>query len=581
MNDESKTQFQCALEFMKEALDVVPLNEKRAFAEAVQKVPELVELESSPERYLRFDSFDPWAASRRIVAYWNVRLDFFGDRAFLPMTCNGEGALSKTDIELLKTGFLMLLPHDKHGRAVVFHDRARLTAPEYLDMATRFRCFFYILSTAAESESCVDNGLVYLTVYSDRTRKITFDFKALLDGISFVKRQVFPFRTVALHLVMLSKRQIMNKVIPMTMQALQRVDFLTESTIVHSGKSVDVVLDELKGHGFDIEGIPKIPCDGLWTFGCFRRWMEKRGREESRRLAAGTMTQKSSVTTGNDAKRQDSSDEDRRRKRETDAMYARRKRARGKIEQNVLQEEVKRLTHQQECLKKTESLLQDLIRQALKIVEGNDTPPQHFAVSTTSQMAPQDIQIQPAGASFPTSHFQDESANQSASISQVLQSQDVVPPANLYAQAYAERERQQRQQELRVPMLASLLQRGEPGSIPHSSAATTCSSTVFQQHRPPSCQEQQQRPSAIHLPILPLQAPYPGGSLPSSTSVLPPTLSSLVPEAIAAASPSSLPAQHPPTQEEQQQQQQLFQQLFELLSCISTQQPPSWNPPLS
>jgi hypothetical protein len=102
-----------------EAMGGIADDDKAAYAEAARRAPNLVEAESNPDRYLEYDKYDPWKAARRVANYWKTRVEIFGDRAFLPLTLTGDGTMSAEDVKLLRTGFFMVLPNDKQGRAVV------------------------------------------------------------------------------------------------------------------------------------------------------------------------------------------------------------------------------------------------------------------------------------------------------------------------------------------------------------------------------------------------------------------------------------------------------------------------------
>jgi hypothetical protein len=61
-----------------------------------------------------------------VVDYWKVRRELFGeDRAYLPLTLTGDGALSEEDMQVLRTGAFMILPKTVHGKPTLFHDRSR------------------------------------------------------------------------------------------------------------------------------------------------------------------------------------------------------------------------------------------------------------------------------------------------------------------------------------------------------------------------------------------------------------------------------------------------------------------------
>jgi hypothetical protein len=93
-----------------EAMASIPVEDKAAYVEAARRAPNLVEAESNPDLYLEYDSYDPWKAALRVSNYWKTRAEIFGDRAFLPLTITGDGAMSSEDIKVLRTGFSWSYP---------------------------------------------------------------------------------------------------------------------------------------------------------------------------------------------------------------------------------------------------------------------------------------------------------------------------------------------------------------------------------------------------------------------------------------------------------------------------------------
>jgi hypothetical protein len=60
------------------------------------------------------------------VNYWELRRWLFGDRAWLPLTQTGNGALSDLDIELLRHIPATLLRADKMDRVIVYFEESRV-----------------------------------------------------------------------------------------------------------------------------------------------------------------------------------------------------------------------------------------------------------------------------------------------------------------------------------------------------------------------------------------------------------------------------------------------------------------------
>jgi hypothetical protein len=130
---ESLEQHRKGYTDLKEALDQLPLEMKAALVEALRKCPDLAETESDPILFLRREEFNGWAAAFRLALYWKMRKECFGERAFLAVTVtDGSCALSVDDINLLRTGFRVVLPDDQQGRPV-----------RLLSLIILFRGFYY------------------------------------------------------------------------------------------------------------------------------------------------------------------------------------------------------------------------------------------------------------------------------------------------------------------------------------------------------------------------------------------------------------------------------------------------------
>jgi hypothetical protein len=124
---EADTRMERARAHFNEAMASIPPNDRASYTKAMERAPRLVEIESNPDHYLDHAGLDPWKAAARVAAYWETRVEFFGDRAFLPLTISGDGAMSHDDVELLRSGFFMVLPKDRQGRPVVSYCQSLAT----------------------------------------------------------------------------------------------------------------------------------------------------------------------------------------------------------------------------------------------------------------------------------------------------------------------------------------------------------------------------------------------------------------------------------------------------------------------
>ena len=354
---------------LKDAFAIIPEEEKTAYTEALKVAPHLVELESSAERYLRFDNFDPWAAARRIVDYWKARVELFGNRAFRPITLSGNGALNEDDVELFRTGAFMVLPPDSEGRPVIYVDKSRLSNPHLTVGAKQLRCFFYCLSAVSELEMCATRGFVLLVPFGQKIRSSTIDQELHRKSFDiFCARQIIPARMAAIHLVMMNARPIVQSMIPFTLAIFGPL--FSTKVIVYQEKPLEEVQKDLKRHGFRLENLPKAPIGGLFTIGCFKRWIDDRLRRESLIFAESPDVVAQYAGLDGRAPLVAGVEEDRiRKKREAEAASARRKRARKKIHVKVLEAEVERHTQQQEELKSVGLDLERKLDEARRFVQ--------------------------------------------------------------------------------------------------------------------------------------------------------------------------------------------------------------------
>jgi hypothetical protein len=89
-----------------------------------------------------------------VAYYWDKRLEIFGpDRAFLPLTLTGGGALGEGGIVALKRGFIRILPEkaDPGHRIVLFGDPSLQDKTKYstVEMA---HAVWYMVHAALEDK---------------------------------------------------------------------------------------------------------------------------------------------------------------------------------------------------------------------------------------------------------------------------------------------------------------------------------------------------------------------------------------------------------------------------------------------
>ena len=139
---------QRAIQQIKVALDSIPASEKLGYLEAVDKAPRLFDSESHPLKLIQSSDYNVWEAAKRMVKYWEDRKNLFGDRAFLPMTQTGDGALSPDDTIVLQTGFPVLIPDHSGNGQVLFFDRRR--ALDSSSREAKLCCVLYFITVVSE-----------------------------------------------------------------------------------------------------------------------------------------------------------------------------------------------------------------------------------------------------------------------------------------------------------------------------------------------------------------------------------------------------------------------------------------------
>mmetsp|Transcript_2562 Transcript_2562/g.3958 ORF Transcript_2562/g.3958 Transcript_2562/m.3958 type:complete len:202 (+) Transcript_2562:293-898(+) len=109
---------ECLQQFKKE---IDSIQNKEAYDIALFILPDYVESDRFRLAFLRADYFDAKAAARRMVTYWERKVDLFGtDKAFNPSISVLD--FEESDYPALAAGGIRLLPHlDDHGRALLLN----------------------------------------------------------------------------------------------------------------------------------------------------------------------------------------------------------------------------------------------------------------------------------------------------------------------------------------------------------------------------------------------------------------------------------------------------------------------------
>jgi len=143
---------------LEKALHAIAVHDKVDYMTAIHVAPELALQESDPSRFLSFHDYNAEKAAQCIVQYWKQRRALFGDRAFLPTTLTGNGALNAEDIQLLKCGNVALTGQDQQGSTEMVFDPSRRTAEDH---GIRLKASFYTWQVLLENP--INQNIVLMT----------------------------------------------------------------------------------------------------------------------------------------------------------------------------------------------------------------------------------------------------------------------------------------------------------------------------------------------------------------------------------------------------------------------------------
>jgi len=248
-----------ALEYLQQALDCIPDIEKKAYLEALQVAPLLVEKESDPTCFLLRENFNCWDAAARLVAYWDERKKVFGDKAFLPITFSTDGALSEEALSAIRAGAVLRIPNDSKGRRVVLFDQSILIK---LSMSVRRQINFLLSLASLNNSRCQQEGIVLLIL---RDRVATHRTKVKTNF--HVLRTAFPIRIHSVHLLCKSDAiaQHVNTIMIKLWSSIVR-----EKLYIHTCPTPKILADKLSPFGLNFspnvltqDDLPKFCDKGL------------------------------------------------------------------------------------------------------------------------------------------------------------------------------------------------------------------------------------------------------------------------------------------------------------------------------
>jgi len=143
-----------------DALAGIANEDKLAFLYALEHVPDLIAIESHPAKFLLREDFNVSKAIKRLCLYWKCRYENFGpDRAFLPMTLCGDGAMDQDAIEAFQSGPMIPL---QGPDALYYADYDHILL---FSRAIRRKMHFYTLQVLSEVSLHFYTSCMHARVY--------------------------------------------------------------------------------------------------------------------------------------------------------------------------------------------------------------------------------------------------------------------------------------------------------------------------------------------------------------------------------------------------------------------------------
>jgi len=249
---------------VEEALLLISDEEKAAYLEAKRIAPELVESETPLVKFLHAEKYNPWAAARRVVLYWAMRKQIFGDRAHFPMDLTAsKSALTEFDRAVLETGWIVVLPPDSEGRRTVCVNYKRINEPTPEFAESRIRLVFFLVN----KESEVSKRFVVMHIYSEQIFRTS-------PGVETLKKLMFealPIRMEGMYVLFLTPKTGWRSHIRsgLSWYAQEVFGILSNTPVsVCIANTRHDMLAQLEANGFLKEGLPEL-VGGHWSYSTY------------------------------------------------------------------------------------------------------------------------------------------------------------------------------------------------------------------------------------------------------------------------------------------------------------------------
>ena len=284
-NQNSHERMTKALEGFHEALASIARDHQDALQQAQRLSPQIVALETPPERYILAADFNHWQAAERYALYWQRRRNIFGkDHYHLPLDLSGRGCLSPAMVDFVRPGFLITLPPDQFHRPILMGYLAKDRTIRTNNLPERNQIFFYFFHILCESHLANAHGFVGISVVQTSTIPANFVPDSTVNQL--LRSGIFPWRKPCCnHLLMERNPSLLTKFIVHVLTTIQK-------TAPSGGKfrfrihpcDATTGIADFAPYGISHQHLPKA-FGGSVTSATHDAWFQQRRQLEAERYA--------------------------------------------------------------------------------------------------------------------------------------------------------------------------------------------------------------------------------------------------------------------------------------------------------
>ena len=298
ITEETRKHFREALETVSKETE-----DRQAYDEAMEKAPDLVQLESNPDLFLKVHRNNHAAAAKALHLYWKERAEVFQDRAFRPMTIvkGNDGALTDDEIDVLTSGVFSILPDDEKNRAVFLCQRSQWSLKCAEDAQLQLKIFFYLFQTLMESEVVLEEGVVGLTeldaseMTGEEEETDGSEANLVNDGeinprnkpharlLRFLQAPAHPIQVKAHHIIAQNEMKLLESALPLWGNTVEPFPYLRLRSMVHLIDSEEDTFSQLQKYGFNDTNAPQSMGGRVIVDNALKMWIRSRVRDETTR----------------------------------------------------------------------------------------------------------------------------------------------------------------------------------------------------------------------------------------------------------------------------------------------------------